>query len=402
LWVLAPFRESLSPRYFAGFGRVTTGILIVYFVMDLVGSSLSATAVAAMIGAVVFERALLQYVWVSARRRGRLQRATLVVGRGPIAEALVSTLRAHPEYGGRHVHRPELLRGNRNGARRADAHCAGRLPEASGVRLAFVVDGEGPLPMLDPRCDVYLALANDSPLAMLADDHVWGIPVMRVPRPRLAGPARSAKRAVDVVGALFAIVITSPLLVLSALAVRLSGPGGIIFRQSRIGKDGRRITVSKFRTMREGRELNLELIDGATAHDWQCWQHDEARSRETPVGRFLRATSLDELPQFFDVLRGDLSLVGPRPELPDNVQHYSLDITGYADRHRMPAGLTGWAQIHGLRGETSLRERAQFDNYYIETWSLGRDVVIIVATFAALVRHALRMLSKDSGGDGPA
>jgi lipopolysaccharide/colanic/teichoic acid biosynthesis glycosyltransferase len=159
--------------------------------------------------------------------------------------------------------------------------------------------------------------------------------------------------------------------------VKLSSPGPVLFRQQRIGQHGEEISVAKFRTL----EVN---------HDSDTrWSADDD-PRVTTVGRILRATSLDELPQLWGVLRGRMSLVGPRPERPFFVERFGASIDGYGDRHRLPAGLTGWAQVHGLRGDTSIEERSRYDNQYIEHWSLWRDVVILIRTAAEVARSASR------------
>jgi lipopolysaccharide/colanic/teichoic acid biosynthesis glycosyltransferase len=194
---------------------------------------------------------------------------------------------------------------------------------------------------------------------------------------------------VDVVSAGLLLAVSSPLLALLAVAVRLSSPGPILFRQRRIGQHGHEFELLKFRSMR------LEH-DGATA--WKAT--DE---HQTTAGRWLRRTSLDELPQLWNVLRGDMSLVGPRPERPHFVARFSADIPGYDDRHRIPVGLTGWAQVHGLRGDnTSLTERARFDNLYIEDWSLWLDVVTLLRTAGAVVRMALGWSPAPGSGRDPA
>jgi lipopolysaccharide/colanic/teichoic acid biosynthesis glycosyltransferase len=158
-----------------------------------------------------------------------------------------------------------------------------------------------------------------------------------------------------------------------AVAVKLSSPGPVLFRQRRVGEAGRAIEVPKFRTMR---------VNGDSDTQWSPVGDD----RITPVGRLLRRTSLDELPQLWTVLRGDMSLVGPRPERPHFVERFSVDVDGYRDRHRVPAGLTGWAQVHGLRGDTSISERVRFDNHYIEHWSVWRDVVVLARSAAEVMR----------------
>ena len=154
-----------------------------------------------------------------------------------------------------------------------------------------------------------------------------------------------------------------------AIAVRLEGGPGVIFRQERVGLDGRPVTILKFRSL-------TPIDDSDSATTWNI-AYD---ARLGPVGRLIRKTSLDELPQLWNVLTGQLSLVGPRPERPHFVQQFTQSVPGYSSRHRVPAGLTGWAQVHGLRGDTSIEERAIFDNCYVENWSLWGDIKIILRT----------------------
>ncbi|MBB1255997.1 sugar transferase, partial [Streptomyces alkaliterrae] len=190
------------------------------------------------------------------------------------------------------------------------------------------------------------------------------------------GPAAAlAKRALDVAAASLALLLTAPVLLACALAVRLADGPGILFRQERVGQGGRSFTLLKFRTLRPA-----DALESAT-----LWSVADDQ-RMSPVGRWLRRTSLDELPQLWNVLRGDMSLVGPRPERPYFVRQFSQRYSGYAERHRMPAGITGLAQVHGLRGDTSIEERARFDNLYIDTWSLWQDVRILLRTAVSLAR----------------
>ena len=185
-----------------------------------------------------------------------------------------------------------------------------------------------------------------------------------------------AKRVFDLTCASVALLVSAPVAGLIALAVRLSSPGPVLFRQRRIGQDGREFELLKFRSMHVHH-------DGSTS--WTATSSDQ-----TTVGRWLRRTSLDELPQLWNVLRGDMSLVGPRPERPHFVDLLREEIPGYRDRHRLPVGLTGWAQVHGLKGDdTSLDERARFDNVYIESWSLWLDVVVLLRTVATVMRSAV-------------
>jgi lipopolysaccharide/colanic/teichoic acid biosynthesis glycosyltransferase len=169
-----------------------------------------------------------------------------------------------------------------------------------------------------------------------------------------------------------------------AVAVRCSSPGGVIFRQRRTGRDGRQFDVLKFRSMRAG---------AAAATDVELAAEDvgpggvQGEDRRTRIGRLLRDFSLDELPQLVNVLRGDMSLVAPRPERPEYVARFTRDIGRYEDRHRVKSGLTGWAQVHGLRGQTSIRDRTEWDNYYIQNWTLRLDLRILALTIVEVLRR---------------
>lgn len=183
------------------------------------------------------------------------------------------------------------------------------------------------------------------------------------------------KRGIDVVGACVALVLFAPVMAGAAIAVRRSGPGPILYRQPRAGLGGRPFDMLKFRTMRTDAEAGGAVW--ARSDDDRC----------TPVGRFLRRWSLDELPQLFNVLAGDMSLVGPRPERPIFVEQFSRDLPAYPWRHRMKAGMTGWAQVHGWRGNTSLRRRLEFDLYYVNHWSPWLDLRILASTLWSGFRH---------------
>ncbi|MFC9158610.1 exopolysaccharide biosynthesis polyprenyl glycosylphosphotransferase [Streptomyces bauhiniae] len=183
------------------------------------------------------------------------------------------------------------------------------------------------------------------------------------------------KRLLDLVVSGTLLVLAAPLLLVCALVLRLSQGPGVVFRQERIGKDGRPFTLLKFRTYRP-----VDERESATR-----WSVADER-RMNPFCRFLRRTSLDELLQLWNVFRGDMSLVGPRPERPYFVTQFSQCYPGYAARHRMRAGITGLAQVSGLRGDTSIEDRARYDNAYIDNWSLWQDVCILLRTAAAVVR----------------
>jgi lipopolysaccharide/colanic/teichoic acid biosynthesis glycosyltransferase len=186
---------------------------------------------------------------------------------------------------------------------------------------------------------------------------------------------RSAKRSIDVVGAVFLILLTAPLWLLAALAVRMSSPGPVFFRQRRVAHHGRIITLIKFRT------FPVSHVDSA----WSLAYAD----CPLRAGRFLRRTSIDELPQLINVIRGELSLVGPRPERVHFDGELGESVPGYTGRHRVPGGITGLAQVNGYWGQTSIHERVRLDNVYIEEWSLRGDLVILARTALEVVRRAV-------------
>ena len=213
------------------------------------------------------------------------------------------------------------------------------------------------------------------PTLFLTDPGTAGVSSARPLCPGQPAAGRLAKRAFDVVGALVLLALAAPLLAVLAVVMRARCGYPVLFRQHRVTRAGRTAVIIKLRTL-------SEHIDADT-----CWTVPEQRL--TPVGQWLRSTHLDELPQLVNVLRGDMSLVGPRPERPYFSERFSREIPRYSDRHRMRAGLTGWAQVNGLSGDTSITERVRFDNFYIDNWSLRFDVVILARTLG-LVARAVR------------
>ncbi len=204
---------------------------------------------------------------------------------------------------------------------------------------------------------------------------IGGIPFFSVREAALSGADRIVKRTFDLVCCSIGLLLLSPALALLALLVKLTSRGPAFFRQARVGRDGREFQMVKFRTMRRDAEAKTGPV-------WTV----EDDPRVTAIGRWLRRLSLDELPQLWNVLRGDMSLVGPRPERQVFVEQFSRELPRYFDRHRVRSGLTGWAQVNGLRGNTSIAERTLYDLYYMENWSLALDVKIILMT----IHHVLR------------
>jgi Undecaprenyl-phosphate glucose phosphotransferase len=196
-----------------------------------------------------------------------------------------------------------------------------------------------------------------------------GVPVVRINDSPLIGWYAAGKRLTDIIVAALALILLSPLLLAIALLVRLSSPGPVLYKQERMGLDGRTFQMLKFRSMR----IDAEAETGAV------WAR-EVDNRRTLLGTLLRKTSLDELPQLWNVLRGEMSLVGPRPERPVFVHQFRREIPHYMLRHKVKAGITGWAQVNGWRGNTSLRRRIECDLYYIQNWSYALDLKILTLT----------------------
>ena len=200
-----------------------------------------------------------------------------------------------------------------------------------------------------------------------------GIPALQLRETPMQGGRGIIKRLIDIVLSAFALILLSPLMLTIAIAIRLTSPGRAIFRQERVGRGGKPFNIYKFRSMRADAEEKV-------GHVWA--KSDDPR--QTPLGQFLRRWSLDELPQFLNVLKGDMSLVGPRPEMSGLIDTFSESIPHYLARQRVKSGMTGWAQINGFRGNTSLEERISYDRYYIENWSLALDIKIILKTLWAI------------------
>ncbi len=198
-------------------------------------------------------------------------------------------------------------------------------------------------------------------------ENVFGVPLMHLNRVRLMGFNGLLKRAFDLLATTTGLLMIWPILLALVVAIKLDSPGPVIFSQKRVGVDGQRFTLYKFRSMRTEAEL---------VGTWTKKQDP----RRTRVGRIIRPLNLDELPQLFNVLKGDMSLVGPRPEQPAYVDLFGESVYRYTHRHRVKSGITGWAQVNGLRGDTSIEERVLYDNFYIENWSLWLDIKIILLT----------------------
>ncbi|MEE8109674.1 MAG: undecaprenyl-phosphate glucose phosphotransferase, partial [bacterium] len=203
-----------------------------------------------------------------------------------------------------------------------------------------------------------------------------GLPVISLRESPLFGMNRLIKRTADVLISTLALILFSPLMIVIVLAVKLTSRGPVMYRQERMGLDGVSFQMYKFRSMREGAEKETGAV----------WASEED-PRRTPVGRIIRKVSLDELPQLFNVIKGDMSLVGPRPERPVFVEDFRKKVPGYMLRHKVKTGITGWAQVNGWRGNTPLDKRIECDLYYIEHWSLWFDLKILWLTIWKGIGH---------------
>jgi len=316
------------------------------------------------------------------RRSGGKGDTTLIVGCGSIGAKVAATLLDHPEFGlwpvGFVDDEPRVAVDDR---RIPVIGGLGQLPDLlrthriRNVIVAFTSSREHNLVEVLRGCDrmsceiFFVPRLHELHGAGPATEALWDIPLTRLSRASYRTLMWRTKRLFDVVVSATALVVLSPLMLACALAVRLETGPGVIFRQERVGLDNRRFEILKFRTLAPG--------DGGPDTRWNIGSDPSIG----PVGRTMRKLSLDELPQLWNILVGDMSLVGPRPERPSFVEAFSRQYPLYVARHRVPTGLTGWAQVHGLRGDTDIADRVAFDNYYIENWSMWSDVKIMLRTF---------------------
>jgi exopolysaccharide biosynthesis polyprenyl glycosylphosphotransferase len=214
-------------------------------------------------------------------------------------------------------------------------------------------------------------------------EHIGGLPVFALREVDPQGWQFGIKHTFDRIVSALLLVLLSPLLLAVAAGVKLSSPGPVLFRQQRLGRDGRVFELRKFRSMRAAPPSGPAAVDAEHGPGGV-----EGEDRRTRFGAWLRRTSIDELPQLLNVVRGEMSLVGPRPERANLVELFEEIVDRYADRHRVKSGITGWAQVHGLRGRTSMVDRVEWDNYYIQNWSLWLDVKILLLTPVAVLRGA--------------
>jgi exopolysaccharide biosynthesis polyprenyl glycosylphosphotransferase len=338
--------------------------------------------------------AVLQAHW---RRTGEAARRTLIVGAGQVGVHAARRLLERPEFGLRPVgflDKDPLPDAEFTGVpvlgASWDLERVVRQHDIGFVVITFSTAPHTVLLRLVERCEqlgVPVALVPrlfEKVTGRIAIEHLGGLPLLSIRRADPGGWQFAIKYGADRLVALVALAVTAPALLLATLAVWASLGRPILYRQTRVGLDGRTFDMLKFRTMRPPR------TDGATVLAFAgpdiAPGGVEGEDRRTTAGTLLRQTSVDELPQLINVLRGEMSLIGPRPERPEFAQLFAGRVHRYTERHRVKSGITGWAQVHGLRGKTSLADRVEWDNYYIENWSLWLDVKIALLTIAAVLR----------------
>mgnify|MGYP002107628375 FL=1 len=312
-------------------------------------------------------RYLIRTILWKMRKQGLNQKHILMIGEIQMAEQYMDRLRENPKWGYQvfaHLKDEEklerILEGN----------------ELDEVVIALRAEDYGKLERIVDVCEkagVHTKMIPDfgnviSTRPYIED--VQGIPVIHVRRvPLNIMRNRAAKRAVDLIGATVAIILFSPVMLLTVLVVALTEEGSVIYRQERVGLHNQVFYMYKFRSMIMQDE-EKEKAEWSTRND----------PRITPVGKLIRRTSIDELPQLFNVLKGEMSLVGPRPERPQFVQKFRDEIPRYMVKHQVRPGMTGWAQINGYRGNTSIEKRIEYDLYYIENWTMVFDMKILILT----------------------
>jgi len=324
-------------------------------------------------------RSILRYF----RKRGYNLKYVLLVGYSKSAESYINRIRLNPQWG--YVIRGILDDKVERGTMYKGVKVLGRidnlmiiLPEnkLDEIAITLSLDEYGRLEEIVKECEKsgvhtkfipdYMGIIPNKPYT----EDLQGLPVINIRHVPLTNTLNMIlKRIVDIIGALIAIIISSPVMIISAILVKLTSPGPVIFAQERVGIHNKPFKMYKFRTMKVQEEED-EAKGWTTKDD----------PRVTKVGKFLRKTSIDELPQLFNILVGQMSLVGPRPERTQFVEKFKEEIPRYMVKHQVRPGLTGWAQINGYRGDTSIEKRIEYDLYYIENWTMGFDFKILFLT----------------------
>lgn len=324
----------------------------------------------------ILKRYVLRKTLCRLRSTGKNLKTLMIIGSGEIADAYLKELRSKPEFGYRYcgyAANSPTLSGEYLGRYRDlpgilekydldEVVCALDISEAGELEHAVnCCEQSGTKISIIPFCYKYIP-------SQPAIDQMGNIPLINIRRIPLDNIGNAfIKRAMDIVGSLVLIILSSPVMLFAAVGIKLTSKGPIIFKQERVGLNKKVFTMYKFRSMR----VNASEQTGWTTND---------DPRKTKFGSFIRKCSIDELPQFFNVLKGDMSLVGPRPELPHFVESFQKEIPLYMVKHQVKPGITGWAQVNGFRGDTSIVKRIEHDIHYIENWDLFFDISILFRT----------------------
>ncbi len=341
--------------------------------------------------ALIAYRGTVRLILRSLRRRGRNLRTVVIVGAGRLGQKLLDAMR-HQAWTGYDV--LYFVEDRRIGSEFLGVPVFGPIGEVDRiisehpVDAAFVALGEDRSKAVADVLDrLATSLVDVNVVPDLLGYHflrhevrqIGRLPIVNLTHSPQSGWSAIVKRVFDVAGSLVALIVFSPLLLVIAAVIKLTSSGPVFYRQRRASLGGKEFDIIKFRSMVPG-----AAGDAADAHEWSTSPCDP---RITPVGRILRKLSLDELPQLFNVLKGDMSLVGPRPEQPRFIERFSRQVHRYVLRQHVKAGITGWAQVNGFRGRTDLRKRIQYDLDYINRWSLGFDLWILVRTVSRGFLH---------------
>jgi exopolysaccharide biosynthesis polyprenyl glycosylphosphotransferase len=418
---------ALALLYLRGLYRTRLRALFLDSVVPVVSAVSVAAMAAAMIGMFANDEVPAKDEWIQAwllallglglgriamtfaqrfaRSRRLVGKPVLIMGAGIVGSQVARRLENHPEYGlvpvGFLDDDPRSVAevGGRDVPVLGTAEDLDQIVGRSGVRnliVAFSSVADARISRLIQHCqelDIEVSVVPrmfDTINDRVGYDTVGGLPLLSFSGVNPKGVQFAVKDVLDRVSATLLLIVLSPVIVLAALAVRVSSSGPVLFHQRRVGRDGTAFDLYKFRSMRfdpvsaaQPADVDVGTLEDMFGVD-TAPGGVEGEDRRTLVGRILRRTSIDELPQLFNVLRGEMSLIGPRPERPEFVELFGRDIARYGDRHRVRSGITGWAQVHGLRGQTSLAERVEWDNYYIANWSLALDFKIALLTILAL------------------
>ena len=360
------FNKEL-PIYTKDFSRM---VLVLFYILNTISG--------------IMVRNAIRYILWKIRRNGFNLKHILLVGYSRAAEEYIDRIKANPQWGYEvcgilddNVERDVAYKGVKVIGCCDDLAYILPANELDEIAITLGLNEYSKLEHIVAECEksgVHTKFIPDYnniiPTKPYTED-LMGLPVINIRHVPLTNTFNAlVKRMVDIGGAIVAIILFSPIMLIAAVLIKLTSPGPLIYKQERVGLHNKTFQMYKFRSM--------EVQDPAKEKKGWTVKDDP---RVTPIGKFIRRTSIDELPQLFNILKGDMSLVGPRPERPFFVEKFREEIPRYMVKHQVRPGLTGWAQINGYRGDTSIRKRIEHDLYYIENWTLGLDFKIIFLTF---------------------